>query len=136
MYFKVSKLNSNILKIVKLSNPRHGVGYDNVDLDFIKNNISLLSTAANASAVAEHVIMMMLSISKSVFNFDNELEKKFQKKFKKFKLRLLNKNILIADLKDREVFNQKCLAVKVNVYDPFVDEKTVNSFGEIKLTTL
>ena len=37
---------------------RHGVGYDNVDLDYIKkNNISLLITAtANAVAVAEHVL--------------------------------------------------------------------------------
>ena len=86
---RVSKLNSNILRNCKKLKviSRHGVGYDNVDLDFIKNNISLLITAkANASAVAEHVIMMMLSISKSVFNFDNELRKgnfiKIQKKFK------------------------------------------------------
>ena len=53
---RVSKLNENILKHcpnLKVIS-RHGVGYDNVDLPYIKkNNISLLITAtANAVAVA------------------------------------------------------------------------------------
>ena len=54
---------------------RHGVGYDNVDLNYIKkNNITLLITAsANAVAVAEHVIYMMLSISKSINQYDKEV---------------------------------------------------------------
>ena len=47
---------------------RHGVGIDNVDLNYIKNNkISLLITAtANAVAVAEHVLSMFLCLSKSI----------------------------------------------------------------------
>ena len=47
----------------------------NVDLDYIKKkNISLLITAtANAVAVAEHVIYMMMSISKSISQYDNEV---------------------------------------------------------------
>ena len=57
---RVSKLDENILKHCKKLKAisRHGVGYDNVDLNFIKkNDISLLITAtANAVAVAEHVI--------------------------------------------------------------------------------
>ena len=64
---RVSKLNEKILskcKNLKVIS-RHGVGYDNVDLNYIKKNkITLLITAtANAVAVAEHVIYMMLSIS-------------------------------------------------------------------------
>ena len=45
---------------------RHGVGYDNVDLDATKKkNITLAITATtNAVAVAEHVFFMMLNISK------------------------------------------------------------------------
>ena len=74
---RVSKLNENILKhCSKLKViSRHGVGYDNVDLDYIKKkNISLLITAtANAVAVAEHVIYMMMSISKSINQYDNEV---------------------------------------------------------------
>ena len=72
---RVSKLNENILKHcpnLKVIS-RHGVGYDNVNLDCIKKrNISLLITAtANAVAVAEHVIYMMMSISKSINQYDN-----------------------------------------------------------------
>ena len=74
---RVSKLNENILKhCPKLKViSRHGVGFDNVDLNYIKkNNITLLITAtANAVAVAEHVIYMMLSISKSINQYDHEV---------------------------------------------------------------
>ena len=67
---RVSTLDEKILshcKNLKVIS-RHGVGYDNVDLDYIKkNNITLLITAtANAVSVAEHVIYMMLSISKEI----------------------------------------------------------------------
>ena len=139
---RVSKLNSNILRNCKKLKviSRHGVGYDNVDLDFIKkNNISLLITAkANASAVAEHVIMMMLSISKSVFNYDTELRNgNFRKNSKKIQtLELLNKNILIAGFgRIGRSLIKRCLAfdMKVCVYDPYVDEKTINLFGGNKV---
>ena len=74
---RVSKLNENILKnCPKLKViSRHGVGFDNVDLEYIKkNNITLLITAtANAVAVAEHVIYLMLSISKSINQYENEV---------------------------------------------------------------
>ena len=67
---RVSKLDGNILKhCPKLKAiSRHGVGYDNVDLNYLKKNkISLLVTAtANAVAVAEHVMSMFLSLSKSI----------------------------------------------------------------------
>ena len=74
---RVSKLNEKILsncKNLKVIS-RHGVGYDNVDLNYLKkNNIALLITAtANAVAVAEHVIYMMLSISKSIDKYDQEV---------------------------------------------------------------
>ena len=98
---RVSKLNENILsKCKKLKViSRHGVGYDNVDLDYIKkNNISLMITAtANAVAVAEHVIYMMLSISKSINKYDNEVRKgNFKKNASKIEtFELFNKEILI-----------------------------------------
>ncbi|MFL2877756.1 MAG: hypothetical protein ACJZ8N_02105 [Candidatus Pelagibacter sp.] len=74
---RVSRLDEKILKhcpnLKAIS--RHGVGYDNVDLDYIKkNNISLLITAtANAVAVAEHVLSMFLSLSKSIIKYDEEV---------------------------------------------------------------
>jgi len=99
---RVSKLDEKILKhCPKLKAiSRHGVGYDNVDLNYIKNNkISLLITAtANAVAVAEHVLSMFLSLSKSIIRYDEEVRtgnfKKNANKITTFEL--LNKNILIA----------------------------------------
>ena len=71
---RVSKLDETILKHCQKLKAisRHGVGYDNVDLDYIKKNkISLLVTAtANAVAVAEHVISMFLVLSKSLDIYD------------------------------------------------------------------
>ena len=99
---RVSKLDEEILKhchkLKAIS--RHGVGYDNVDLNFIKkNNISLLITAtANAVAVAEHVVSMFLAVSKSIKRYDKEVrDGNFKKNASSIKtFELFNKNILIA----------------------------------------
>ena len=75
------------------------MGYDNVDIDYIKkNNISLLITAtANAVAVAEHVIYMMMSISKSINQYDNEVR---SGNFKKNA-----SNIETVELFNKEIFD-------------------------------
>ena len=51
---------------------RHGVGYDNVDLDHLnRRGIPLTLTAdANASSVAEHVMFMMLHLAKRGARYD------------------------------------------------------------------
>ena len=65
---RTGKLSGEIIDLGKKLKiiSRHGVGYDNIDLDACKkNNITIAITAtANAVAVAEHVIFMLLSISK------------------------------------------------------------------------
>ena len=139
---RVSKLDEKILKhcnkLKAIS--RHGVGFDNVDLDYIKkNNISLLITAtANAVAVAEHVISMFLSISKSISKYDEEVRKgNFKLNADKIQtFELLNKNILIAGFGriGRKLIS-RCLAfdAKVYIYDPYVDEKIIKEFGGIKV---
>ena len=89
---RVSKLDEKILKSCSKLKAisRHGVGYDNVDLNYIKkNNITLLVTAtANAVAVAEHVISMFLSLSKSISKYDKEVSKFKIKALKKIKGKL------------------------------------------------
>ena len=99
---RVSKLTENILKIfdkLKVIS-RHGVGYDNVHLETLKKkNISLMITAnANAIAVAEHVMYMMLSISKGIVSHDNSVRKGlFKKGIKDIQtLELNKKEILIV----------------------------------------
>ena len=142
---RVSKLNENILKhCTKLKViSRHGVGYDNVDLSFIKKkNISLLITAtANAVAVAEHVIYMMLSISKSINQYDNEVRLgNFKKNASKIEtLELFKKEILIIGFgRIGRSLIKRCLGfdMKINVFDPFVDDKIIKDFGGNKVENL
>ena len=142
---RVSKLDEKILKhCPKLKAiSRHGVGYDNVDLNYIKNNkISLLITAtANAVAVAEHVLSMFLSLSKSIIRYDEEVRtgnfKKNANKITTFEL--LNKNILIAGFgRIGKKLISRCLAfgTKVYVYDPYIDEQIIKEHGGIKVSII
>ena len=64
--------NSKKLQIIS----RHGVGYDNIDTQAAKkNNITLSITAtANAVAVAEHVMFMLLNISKRKDMYDSTVK--------------------------------------------------------------
>ena len=139
---RVSKLDEKILKhCPKLKViSRHGVGYDNVDLNFIKNNnISLLITAtANAVAVAEQVISMFLSLSKSTFKYDEEVRKgNFKSNANKIQtFELLDKSILIAGFgRIGKKLISRCLAfdTKVYIYDPYVEKKIIKEFGGIKV---
>ncbi len=142
---RVSKLNEKIMsncKNLKVIS-RHGVGYDNVDLNYIKkNNIALLITAtANAVAVAEHVIYMMLSISKSINQFDQEVRignfKKNASIIKTFEL--FNKEILIVGFgRIGQSLIKRCkgFEMKVKVFDPFVNKETIERFGGKKIENL
>ena len=142
---RVSKLNENILKHcnnLKVIS-RHGVGYDNVDLPFIKKkNITLLITAtANAVAVAEHVIYMMLSISKSINKYDNEVRLgNFKKNASNIEtLELFNKEMLIVGFgRIGKSLIKRCLGfdMKVYVFDPFVSSEVIENFGGNKIENL
>jgi len=139
---RVSKLSNNLLsKATKLKViSRHGVGYDNVDISYLKlKNITLLITAtANAIAVSEHVFYLMLSISKNFLNLDNEVRvgnfKTNMNKFETFELH--NKEILIAGFgRIGRNLIKKCKGfdMTVKVFDPFVDEKLIADMGGIKV---
>ena len=142
---RVTKLGSDILKKCKNLKviSRHGVGYDNVDLDYLKkNNISLLITATgNALTVAEHVMYMMLSLSKGVTSYDSEVRSgNFNKNTNKIETyELYKKEILIAGFgRIGQNLIKRCLGfdMKVNVCDPFVDEAKIKSFGGNKVENL
>ena len=142
---RVSKLDEKILShcpnLKAIS--RHGVGYDNVDLNYIKNNnISLLITAtANAVAVAEHVISMFLSISKSTKIYDQDVrDGKFKINANKIQtFELLNKNVLIAGFgRIGKKLISRCLSFDTNVYvyDPYVDENIIKKYGGKKVDSI
>ena len=139
---RVSKLNSNILKHCKKLKviSRHGVGYDNVDLDYIKqNNINLLITAkANAVAVAEHVMALILSISKAIKIYDKEVRVgNFKKNAKSINtLELFNKEILIAGFgRIGKSLIKRCLNfdMKVKVFDPYQNKEIIEQHGGVKI---
>jgi len=133
-----NKVLSKASKLKVIS--RHGVGYDNVDTSYLKNNnITLLITAtANAIAVSEHVFYLMLTISKNFLNLDNEVRignfKTNMNKFETFEL--YNKEILIAGFgRIGKNLIKKCVGfdMKIKVFDPFVDSKTISNMGGEKV---
>ena len=142
---RVSKLNEKILKhCPKLKViSRHGVGYDNIDLNYIKTKkITLLITAtANAVAVAEHVIYMMLSVSKSINKYDTEVRSgNFKKNSTNIEtLELFNKEILILGFgRIGKSLIKRCIGfdMKVKIFDPFVSKESIEEFGGTKIDNL
>ncbi len=127
------------LKIIS----RHGVGYDNIDLDYCKkNNITIAITAtANAVAVAEHVFFMMLSLCKRKNMFDETVrEGNFKNKNSlPSTFELWEKNILIVGFgRIGKSLIKRCLGFEMNVYkyDPFVSEDMIKSYGGTKVEIL
>ncbi len=142
---RVAELGSEILEHCKKLKviSRHGVGYDNLDTKYLKkNNITLLITAtANAVSVAEHVMYMMLSLSKGITDYDKAVRSgNFKKNVNKIETHeLLNKEILIAGFgRIGKNLIKRCLGfeMKVKVYDPFVDKKTIEMMGGNKVENI
>ena len=130
---------ANKLKIIS----RHGVGYDNIDLETSKkNNLTLAITAtANAVAVAEHVMFMLLNISKRKSMYDNAVKDgKFNDRNKLPKtVELWGKNILIAGFgRIGQALIKRCLGfeMKIFVYDPFVSKDVIEKLGGIKVESM
>ncbi len=130
---------SENLKIIS----RHGVGYDNIDLKSSKKkNITLTITAtANAVAVAEHVLFMLLNISKRKSMYDDAVKSgNFLDRNKLPKtIELWNKNILIAGFgRIGQCLIKRCHGFEMNVfvYDPFVSKDIIESFGGKKVENL
>ncbi len=142
---RVAKLGPDILKECKNLKviSRHGVGYDNVDVRYLKeNNIKLLITAtANAVSVAEHVMYMILSLSKGITKYDSMVRTgQFRNEANKLlTFELLNKEILIMGFgRIGKILIKRCLGfdMKVNVYDPFVEKKYIEECGGNKVEDL
>tara|TARA_A100001011_G_scaffold138561_1_gene146282 strand:- start:2596 stop:3555 length:960 start_codon:yes stop_codon:yes gene_type:complete len=142
---RVAKLGPDILKECKNLKviSRHGVGYDNVDIEYLKNNnIKLLITAtANAVSVAEHVMYMILSLSKGITQYDTMVRTgQFRNEANKLlTFELLKKEILIMGFgRIGKILIKRCLGfdMKVNVYDPFVEKKYIEEYGGNKVEDL
>ena len=142
---KTTKIDSEIInkcKKLKIIS-RHGVGCDNVDINSVKlNNITLtITTKANAIAVSEHVMFMILNLSKGIDAYDKIVrEGKFQNRDKLNRpLELWSKKILIIGFgRVGKSLIGKCQAfgMKTYIYDPFVDKQTIETYKGIKIDDL
>ena len=123
---------------------RHGVGFDNVDVEFLKkNDIKLLVTATTTSiSPAEHIMFMIINLLKGVDFFDKavrngEFDSVMHMKHNTFELS--NKKILIIGFgRIGRKLIKRCLGfeMKVYSYDPYVGKNIIDSLGGIKIDDL
>lgn len=131
---RTAKLSKTILQECKKLKivSRHGVGYDNVDLEYLNLNKQALAITgtANAISVAEHVMTMFLYLTKKI-NLSNDLVKnnKFtEKRSLPDFFEIYKKNILIMGFgRIGQAVAKRCLGFESNVYvyDPFIDKKSI-----------
>ncbi len=131
---RTAKLSSKILSCCKKLKivSRHGVGYDNVDSNFLTaNNIMLTITGtSNAVSVAEHVMTMFLYLTKNIHLSDNLVKTgNFKKKSELPDFyELYRKKILILGFgRIGQQLAKRCLAfdMEVYIYDTFVSEDII-----------
>ena len=142
---RTAKLPAEVIKGAKNLKiiSRHGVGYDNIDLEAAKEkNVTISITAtANAVAVAEHVMFMLLNISKRKDMYDKTVKSgRFNDRNKLPKtIELWNKNILIMGFgRIGKSLIKRCIGFEMNVYvyDPFVSKEEIQSLGGKKIEDL
>ncbi|MDB2348830.1 hydroxyacid dehydrogenase [Alphaproteobacteria bacterium] len=131
---RTAKLSNDVISYCKKLKivSRHGVGYDNVNIDYLSdNNIALgITSTSNAVSVAEHVLTSFLYLSKNIhlsdkltrggrFNDKSSLPNFFE---------LYQKNIVIFGFgRIGRAVAKRCLGFEANVYvyDPFVSKNVV-----------
>ena len=142
---RTAKLPNEIISSAKKLQiiSRHGVGYDNIGLKSTKEiGATLTITAtANAVAVAEHVMFMLLNISKRKDMYDQSVKLgKFNERNKLPKtIELWGKNILIAGFgRIGQALIKRCLGFEMNVfvYDPYINDEKIKSLGGKKVNDL
>ena len=142
---RIAKLSGEVMKEAKNLKivSRHGVGYDNVDLNYtMENDIKIAITAnANAVTVSEHVMFNLLYISKRKDLFDKSVrEGNFKERNKLPKtMEIWNKNFLIVGFgRIGQALIKRCLGFEMNVYvfDPFISKEKIESLGGKKIENL
>ena len=119
------------LKVVS----RHGVGYDNIDVDTLtRRGIPLAIAAdANATAVAEHTLYFMLALAKQGLRYDRATrEGRWAMRNSLEAVDLLGRRVLVMGFGriGREVA-KRCAAfgMAVMIYDPYVQANVIEAAG-------
>ena len=131
---RTARLNNDVISSCKKLKvvSRHGVGYDNVNVDYLnQNNIALgITSTSNAVSVAEHVLTSFLYLSKNIHLSDRlTREGRFNEKssLPNF-FELYQKNVVIFGFgRIGKAVAKRCLGFDANVYvyDPFVSKDVV-----------
>ena len=124
------------LKIIS----RHGVGYDNVDIDYLnRNKIALgITSTSNAVSVAEHVMSFFIYLTKNLSLSDSLVKKgDFERKSELPNFfELFEKKLLIVGFGriGKEVA-KRCQGfdMKVYVFDPFLDSNIIKKYNCIPI---
>ena len=139
---RTASLKENVLKHcpkVKIIS-RHGVGYDNVDLNYLNKHKKALAVTgtSNAVSVAEHVMTMFLCLAKKINQSDtlvrtNEFTNKASigNFFEMYK-----KNILILGFgRIGQAVAKRCKGFDANIliYDPFIDKDVIQKYDYKKV---
>ena len=142
MVVRTAEINENILSKIKSLKivGRHGVGYDNLDTEYLnKNKIALAITGkANAISVAEHVMTMMLCLTKNIFESDKLVKLgKFQEKGNLPNyFELYKKKILILGFgRIGKALAKRCNGFEMEVYghDPFLPDQEIKNLNCIPI---
>jgi D-3-phosphoglycerate dehydrogenase len=140
---RTSKLGEDILrhctnlKIIS----RHGVGYDNVDIDYLnRNKIALgITSTSNAVSVAEHVMSFFIYLTKNLSLSDSLVKQgNFERKSELPNFfELYKKKVLIVGFGriGKEVA-KRCQGFDMNVYvyDPFLDSNIIKEYNCIHIS--
>ena len=142
---RIANLSGDVMKEAKNLKivSRHGVGYDNVDLNYAKEKDIKIAITANANAVtvSEHVLFNLLNISKRKDLFDKTVrEGNFKDRNKLPKtIELWKKNFLIVGFgRIGQSLIKRCLGFEMNVYvfDPFISKEKIELMGGKKIENL
>jgi D-3-phosphoglycerate dehydrogenase / 2-oxoglutarate reductase len=122
------------LKVVS----RHGVGYDNIDVDALTRRRIPLAIAAdaNATAVAEHTLYFMLALAKQGLRYDRATrEGRWAVRNSLEAVDLMDRRVLVMGFGriGREVA-KRCAAfgMAVMVYDPYVQANVIEAAGDYR----
>lgn len=114
---------------------RHGVGYDNVDLEALNARRIPLAIAVNSNkvTVAEHALALFLALAKAAVEHDAAVRGgrwAFRNELRAFEL--LGKRLLLVGFGriGREVaLRAKAFGMTIGVFDPFVDPASLAEIG-------
>ncbi len=121
---------------------RHGVGYDNVDLEALNERRIPLAIAANANrvSVAEHTLFMLLALAKQAVPHDAAVRGgnwAIRNRVAAFELAGRTLLLLGFGRIGREVaLRARAFGMKVEVLDPFVDDADLAASGCVRAAGL